>query len=132
RNRQTVLPAALSTVSATPRTIPTPKNSHYRLRGPKETPDQNTAGSTSVPQRSWRWFPAQPLGRRRRYPVGSALHSQSRQRSHPMNTSSSGAPRSGGHVSIRHPSAPNRYFLSRSLAPAIITADDIMEYDLDS
>jgi ribulose-5-phosphate 4-epimerase/fuculose-1-phosphate aldolase len=76
-----------------------------------------------------------------------------------MNTSSSGAPRSGGpvdpaviqdlvaanriladqgildgygHVSIRHPSAPNRYFLSRSLAPAIITADDIMEYDLDS
>jgi HCOMODA/2-hydroxy-3-carboxy-muconic semialdehyde decarboxylase len=37
-----------------------------------------------------------------------------------------------GHVSIRHPNAPDRYFLSRSLAPAIITADDIMEYDLDS
>jgi ribulose-5-phosphate 4-epimerase/fuculose-1-phosphate aldolase len=37
-----------------------------------------------------------------------------------------------GHVTIRHPSAPDRYFLSRSKAPAIITAADIMEYDLDS
>jgi HCOMODA/2-hydroxy-3-carboxy-muconic semialdehyde decarboxylase len=37
-----------------------------------------------------------------------------------------------GHVTIRHPNAPNRYFLSRSKAPAIITAADIMEYDLDS
>ena len=37
-----------------------------------------------------------------------------------------------GHVTIRHPGAPDRYFLSRSKAPAIITAADIMEYDLDS
>jgi ribulose-5-phosphate 4-epimerase/fuculose-1-phosphate aldolase len=37
-----------------------------------------------------------------------------------------------GHVSIRHPGAPDRYFLSRSKSPAIITAEDIMEYDLDS
>jgi ribulose-5-phosphate 4-epimerase/fuculose-1-phosphate aldolase len=37
-----------------------------------------------------------------------------------------------GHVSMRHPHAPDRYFLSRSKSPAIITAADIMEYDLDS
>jgi HCOMODA/2-hydroxy-3-carboxy-muconic semialdehyde decarboxylase len=37
-----------------------------------------------------------------------------------------------GHVSIRHPSHPNRYVMSRSLAPILVTADDIMEYDLDS
>jgi HCOMODA/2-hydroxy-3-carboxy-muconic semialdehyde decarboxylase len=37
-----------------------------------------------------------------------------------------------GHVSIRHPGDPNRYLLSRNLAPALVTAADIMEYDLDS
>src|SRR5262249_13685354 len=37
-----------------------------------------------------------------------------------------------GHVSIRHPSAPDRYLLSRSLAPASVTGGDILEYDLDS
>src|SRR5690349_22444017 len=37
-----------------------------------------------------------------------------------------------GHISIRHPKAPDRYFLSRSLSPAVITVDDIMEFDLDS
>jgi HCOMODA/2-hydroxy-3-carboxy-muconic semialdehyde decarboxylase len=37
-----------------------------------------------------------------------------------------------GHVSIRHPNDPNRYLLSRNLAPALVTAADIMEYDLDS
>ena len=37
-----------------------------------------------------------------------------------------------GHVSLRHPGAANRYFLSRSKSPAIIMAEDIMEYDLDS
>lgn len=36
-----------------------------------------------------------------------------------------------GHVSIRHPSNPDRFLMSRSLAPALVTADDIMEYDLD-
>jgi ribulose-5-phosphate 4-epimerase/fuculose-1-phosphate aldolase len=37
-----------------------------------------------------------------------------------------------GHVSARHNRDLNRYLLSRSLAPALVTADDIMEYDLDS
>lgn len=37
-----------------------------------------------------------------------------------------------GHVSARHNHDPNRYLLSRSLAPALVTANDIMEYDLDS
>jgi ribulose-5-phosphate 4-epimerase/fuculose-1-phosphate aldolase len=37
-----------------------------------------------------------------------------------------------GHISMRHPTDPNRYLLSRSVAPALVTADDIMEYDLDS
>ena len=37
-----------------------------------------------------------------------------------------------GHVSIRNPANPNHYFLSRSLAPGLVTAADIIEYDLDS
>lgn len=37
-----------------------------------------------------------------------------------------------GHVSMRHPADPNRYLLSRSLAPELVTADDLLEYDLDS
>jgi ribulose-5-phosphate 4-epimerase/fuculose-1-phosphate aldolase len=37
-----------------------------------------------------------------------------------------------GHVSIRHPTDPSRYLMSRSLAPVLVTANDIMEYDLDS
>src|SRR5262245_34359779 len=37
-----------------------------------------------------------------------------------------------GHVSMRHPSAPDRYFMSRSIAPARVTPADIIEYDLDS
>jgi ribulose-5-phosphate 4-epimerase/fuculose-1-phosphate aldolase len=37
-----------------------------------------------------------------------------------------------GHVSMRHSGAPDRYFLARSKSPAIITAEDIMEFDLDS
>jgi ribulose-5-phosphate 4-epimerase/fuculose-1-phosphate aldolase len=37
-----------------------------------------------------------------------------------------------GHVSMRHPGQPDRYLLSRSLAPALVTADDIMELDLES
>lgn len=36
-----------------------------------------------------------------------------------------------GHVSIRHPGNPNRFLMSRSLAPALVAADDIIEYDLD-
>ena len=37
-----------------------------------------------------------------------------------------------GHVSMRHPDAPQRYLMSRALAPALVTPDDIVEYDLDS
>src|SRR5580692_11041590 len=37
-----------------------------------------------------------------------------------------------GHVSARHDKDPNRYLLSRSMAPGLVTADDIMEFDLDS
>jgi HCOMODA/2-hydroxy-3-carboxy-muconic semialdehyde decarboxylase len=37
-----------------------------------------------------------------------------------------------GHVSMRHPTNPERYLMGRSLAPALVTADDIIEYDLDS
>lgn len=37
-----------------------------------------------------------------------------------------------GHVSARHPDRPDRYFLSRSRAPELVEADDILEYDLDS
>ncbi len=37
-----------------------------------------------------------------------------------------------GHVSMRHPNNPNRYFLSRSSAPDMVTPDGLIEYDLDS
>jgi ribulose-5-phosphate 4-epimerase/fuculose-1-phosphate aldolase len=37
-----------------------------------------------------------------------------------------------GHISLRHPDNPQRYFLSRSRAPALVQPDDIQEYDLDS
>ena len=37
-----------------------------------------------------------------------------------------------GHVSIRHPTDPSRYLMARSLAPALITAADILEFDLNS
>lgn len=36
-----------------------------------------------------------------------------------------------GHISLRHPDDPDRYFMSRSRAPELITADDIMEFNLD-
>ena len=37
-----------------------------------------------------------------------------------------------GHVSLRHPSNPERYLMSRARAPALVVAGDIMEFDLDS
>ena len=37
-----------------------------------------------------------------------------------------------GHVSMRSPENPQRYFIARSLAPEVVQAEDIMEYDLDS
>src|SRR5215469_1221612 len=36
-----------------------------------------------------------------------------------------------GHVSARHPEEPRRFLLARSMAPGLVTADDIMEFDLD-
>lgn len=37
-----------------------------------------------------------------------------------------------GHVSVRSDRDANRYFLSRAIAPELVTEADIMEYDLDS
>src|SRR3954463_10506726 len=37
-----------------------------------------------------------------------------------------------GHVSMRHPKNPERYLISRARAPALVTAADIMDLDLDS
>jgi ribulose-5-phosphate 4-epimerase/fuculose-1-phosphate aldolase len=37
-----------------------------------------------------------------------------------------------GHVSMRHPTNPHRYLMSRSLAPQLVTASDIMEFTLES
>ncbi len=37
-----------------------------------------------------------------------------------------------GHVSMRHPAAPQRYLMARSIAPGLVTPADIIEYDLDS
>ena len=36
-----------------------------------------------------------------------------------------------GHVSIRHPNNPNHFLIARSLAPDLVTADDIVELGLD-
>ena len=36
-----------------------------------------------------------------------------------------------GHVSLRRPNAPDRFLMSRSLAPALVTPEDILEYDLE-
>jgi HCOMODA/2-hydroxy-3-carboxy-muconic semialdehyde decarboxylase len=37
-----------------------------------------------------------------------------------------------GHVSVRNPADASRYLLARAGAPALVTAADIVEYDLDS
>jgi HCOMODA/2-hydroxy-3-carboxy-muconic semialdehyde decarboxylase len=36
-----------------------------------------------------------------------------------------------GHVSVRHDKRPDRFLLARSMAPALVTATDILEFDLD-
>jgi ribulose-5-phosphate 4-epimerase/fuculose-1-phosphate aldolase len=36
-----------------------------------------------------------------------------------------------GHISVRHPDNPNRYFLSRSRSPGLVEAEDILEFELD-
>ena len=37
-----------------------------------------------------------------------------------------------GHVSVRSDADPSRYLLARNMAPALVTPDDIVEFDLDS
>jgi ribulose-5-phosphate 4-epimerase/fuculose-1-phosphate aldolase len=37
-----------------------------------------------------------------------------------------------GHVSLRSPRNPERYYLARSVAPELVTENDLIEYDLDS
>ena len=37
-----------------------------------------------------------------------------------------------GHLSMRHPSDPERYVMACSRSPEIVTMDDLMEYTLDS
>jgi ribulose-5-phosphate 4-epimerase/fuculose-1-phosphate aldolase len=36
-----------------------------------------------------------------------------------------------GHVSVRHDKRPDRFLLARNMAPALVTAADILEFDLD-
>ena len=36
-----------------------------------------------------------------------------------------------GHVSARHPERPDRFLLSRSMAPALVSEKDVLEFDLD-
>ena len=35
-----------------------------------------------------------------------------------------------GHISVRHPRRADRFLLARSMAPALVTTADILEYDL--
>ena len=37
-----------------------------------------------------------------------------------------------GHVSVRHPADPNRYIMSRHLAPDLVVPEDLVLFDLDS
>jgi len=37
-----------------------------------------------------------------------------------------------GHISVRHDSDPERYVMSRHLAPGLVTEKDLLTYDLDS
>jgi HCOMODA/2-hydroxy-3-carboxy-muconic semialdehyde decarboxylase len=37
-----------------------------------------------------------------------------------------------GHVSVRHPERPDRYFMSRSRGPNLVERDDLIEFDLES
>ena len=37
-----------------------------------------------------------------------------------------------GHISVRDPANPQRFFIARSMAPALVQADDILACDLDS
>jgi ribulose-5-phosphate 4-epimerase/fuculose-1-phosphate aldolase len=45
--------------------------------------------------------------------------------------SSEGVVDAYGHISVRNPEAPDRFFLSRSLAPEFVGFEDIIEFGLD-
>lgn len=36
-----------------------------------------------------------------------------------------------GHISVRHDKRPDRFLLARNMAPALVTAEDVIEFDLD-
>lgn len=36
-----------------------------------------------------------------------------------------------GHVSVRHPDRPDRFLLARNMAPGLVRAEDIIEFELD-
>ena len=36
-----------------------------------------------------------------------------------------------GHISVRHPENPERFFLARAVAPELVTIEDIVEFNLD-
>ena len=36
-----------------------------------------------------------------------------------------------GHVSMRHPIRPDHFLLARSMAPALVTETDVLEFDPD-
>ena len=36
-----------------------------------------------------------------------------------------------GHISVRHPTNPERFFLARAIAPELVNLDDIIEFNLD-
>ena len=63
-------------------------------------------------------------------PVGPALIADLVDANHIL--SDQGVVDGFGHVSTRHDKNPNRFLLARSMAPALVTASDIMEFDLDS
>src|SRR5438552_2754488 len=42
-----------------------------------------------------------------------------------------GVPEGSGHGSLRRPRNPNRFIMARSLAPELVTAADLLEFDLD-
>ena len=37
-----------------------------------------------------------------------------------------------GHISVRHPNDPNHYLMARHLPPGMVTAKDIVLFDMDS
>jgi ribulose-5-phosphate 4-epimerase/fuculose-1-phosphate aldolase len=36
-----------------------------------------------------------------------------------------------GHISLRHPDRADRFFIARSMAPGLVTVDDLLQVDLD-